>query len=173
MTLTFDDCFNRLVYAEGKLSLDPTDRGNWTGGEVNDGELRGSKYGISAAAYPTLDIAGLTLALVKPIYMRDFWTRMKCAQYDSALAFQMFDAAVNHSPGTAIRFLQRAVGVADDGDAGPVTLRALAGLSVAEAIARFNAERLEFYPKLSGWAQNGRGWINRIAANLRYLSTDT
>ena len=33
---------------EGGLSLDPNDRGNWTGGKKGSGELRGTKYGIAA-----------------------------------------------------------------------------------------------------------------------------
>ena len=43
---------------EGTLSLDPTDTGNWTGGAVGRGTLVGTKYGISAASYPTLEHRG-------------------------------------------------------------------------------------------------------------------
>lgn len=43
----------------------------------------------------------------KAIYLRDFWQRGAMEQYDPAVAFQVFDAAVNHGIETALRMLQR------------------------------------------------------------------
>jgi hypothetical protein len=41
-----------LHKVEGGLSMDERDPGNWTGGAIGKGELRGTKYGISAQTYP-------------------------------------------------------------------------------------------------------------------------
>ena len=68
MTTTFDTAFANVIGLEGGYTDDPRDRGNWTGGTVGQGKLRGTKYGISAAAFPTLDIANLTLDAAKAIY---------------------------------------------------------------------------------------------------------
>lgn len=170
--MTFDEAFERLIGHEGKFTDNPKDKGNWTGGAVGKGVLKGTKYGIAAASYPDLDIKNLTLAQAKAIYKRDFWDRAKADQYDPAIAFQTFDAAVNHGNGNAIRFLQRAVGVADDGKVGPVTLKAVNAMTVTDVLALFNAERLEFYTKLSDWDEFGKGWARRVVGNLRYAAQD-
>lgn len=158
--MTFDEAFDRLIGHEGGYvnhKLDP-------GGET--------KWGISKRAYPDVDIASLTRDQAKAIYRRDYWERAKADQYDGAIAFQLFDAAVNHGIGQAVKFLQRAVGVKDDGIVGPVTLRAVQDTPVADVLMRFNAERLDFYTGLSTWGSFGKGWARRVAGNLRYAAED-
>ncbi len=85
----------------------------------------------------------------------------------------MFDAAVNHGIGNAIRFLQRAVGVADDGVVGKITLGAINEKTLDDVLVLFNAERLEFYSKLKTFDTFGRGWSRRVVSNLRYAAGDT
>jgi len=34
-------------------------------------------------------------------------------------------------------------------------------------VARFNAERLEFMTSLTTWPAFGKGWVRRVAENLR------
>ena len=56
----FDQAFDIVVLGTEKgYQNDPRDPGNWTGGAVDQGTLRGTNFGISAASYPTLDIARL------------------------------------------------------------------------------------------------------------------
>ena len=86
--------------------------------------------------------------------------------------FQALDAAVNHGIGNAVRWIQRAAGVADDGIIGPATLAAVARSEAADLVLNFNAERLEFYAKLGTFDTFGRGWTRRVAGNLRYAAQD-
>lgn len=158
--MNFDKAFDRLIGHEGGYVNDPQDPGGET------------KFGISKRAYPNVDIAALTVDQAKEIYRRDYWERAKADEYDGAIGFRLFDAAVNHGVETAVRFLQRAVDVADDGDIGPVTLAAIRARSVTDVLMRFSAERLIFYTKLSTWDRFGRGWARRVAENLRYSSED-
>lgn len=171
--MNFDEAFERVVGHEGKFQDDPNDRGNWTTGIIGAGQLKGTKFGISAMSYPALDIKSLTLAQAKDIYRRDYWDRAKLDQLDPGLAYQVFDAAVNHGIGNAIRFIQRAVGVADDGSVGPITLSAIRKTSITDLVMLFNAERLMFIVKISTFARYGGGWVNRVAGNLRYGAIDT
>jgi lysozyme family protein len=63
---THDDflrAFELLVGHEGGFTDDPRDTGSWTGGNAGAGQLKGRKYGISAASYPNLDIKNLQLAV--------------------------------------------------------------------------------------------------------------
>lgn len=94
-------------------------------------------------------------------------------QYDAALSFQVFDFAVNSGIETAIRKLQQAAGVADDGHVGPVTVAAIKARSVTDMLMLFIAERLDFWRKLSTWPKFGAGWAGRAAEDLRYAALDT
>lgn len=151
---TFDQAFDTTVGHEGGYVNDQRDPGGET------------KYGISKRAYPSLDIKSLTLADAKAIYKRDYWDRAQCDKLPPGLAFDVFDAAVNSGPGQAIRWLQRAVGVADDGVVGPLTLAAVKRLEPEALQARYNGQRLDFMTRLSTWEVFSRGWARRIAHNL-------
>ncbi|OXE35030.1 MAG: hypothetical protein CGW95_16400, partial [Phenylobacterium zucineum] len=105
----------------------------------------------------------------KAIYKRDYWDRAQCDKLPSDVSFQVFDTAVNSGIGQSIRFLQRAVGVADDGVVGPLTMAAIKRLDAELVAARFNGQRLDFMTRLSTWDTFGKGWSRRIAANLMNL----
>jgi lysozyme family protein len=144
------------------------------GGYVNDARDPGgeTKFGICKRSYPSVDIKGLTRDAAISIYRADFWERVKGDELPRAFAFQALDAAVNHGIGNAVRWLQRAAGVADDGNIGPATLAAISRQEPADLVLAFNAERLEFYAKLAAFDAFGRGWVRRVAGNLRYAAQD-
>jgi lysozyme family protein len=170
--VSFDLAFDRLIGHEGKFTDVRTDCGNWTSGKVGVGELKGTKYGISAMSYPHVDIKSLTLEQAKEIYRRDYWDRAGADEYDGAIGYQVFGAAVNHGIENAVRLLQRAARVADDGYIGPLTLAAVRAMTVTDVLMRFNAARLLFYTNLSTWAEFGRGRARRIVGNLNYGADD-
>jgi lysozyme family protein len=154
--MTFDQVFDKLINHEGGYVFNPHDPGGET------------KFGISKRSYPHLDIHSLTLADAKTIYRRDFWDRAQCDKLHPDLAFDLFDGAVNSGIGQAIRWLQRAVGVADDGVVGPLTLASINRENDTSAIrARYNGHRLDFMTRLSTWDVFGKGWARRIASNLQ------
>jgi len=157
----FDVAFDRLLGSEGGYSNNPAD----PGGETN--------WGISKRSYPNVDIKALTRVGAKAIYERDFWNRIHAEELPDGVAFQVFDFAVNSGIETAVRHLQRAVGVAEDGYWGPVTRAAVAAMSESDIIMRFVASRLDFWTSLSTWSTFGRGWSRRAASDLRYGSEDS
>lgn len=152
--MNFDAAFKKLIGHEGGYVNDPRDPGGET------------KFGISKRAYPDVDIKNLTIDQAATIYLRDYWNRARCDELPPAVAFQVFDTAVNSGIGQAIRFLQRAVGVADDGVVGQLTINAVRRLDPEVVVARFNGQRLEFMTKLSTWDVFGKGWARRVAKNL-------
>jgi len=163
--MSFDQAFERLIGHEGGYVNHPND----PGGETNWGiTLRTAReHGYTG------QMRDLTREQAKDIYRRAYWLRVKADQYNSAIAFQVFDAAVNHGIKQAVRWLQRAVGVTDDGFIGPVTVAAARAANPSDVLARFNAQRLDFYTKLSTWPAFGKGWVRRVAANLQYAAGDT
>lgn len=54
--IIFDEVFWRLIGYEGGYSIDWCDFGNWIGGKVGVGILKGIKYGIVVNIYFNLDI---------------------------------------------------------------------------------------------------------------------
>lgn len=159
--MIFDIAFDRLLGHEGGYVNDPKDPGGET------------KWGISKRSYPDLDIKNLSRDDAKAIYLRDFWNRVDADRLPDGVAFQMFDFAVNSGIETAVRYLQRALGVADDGHWGPVSRAAAAGMSETDMIMLLNAERLDFMTRCKNWPDHGRGWARRIAGNLRYGALDS
>ena len=169
----FNKVFDRVIGHEGGFQADPKDRGNWTSGVVGQGELKGTKFGLAAMTYPHLDIKNLTVDQAKAIYFEDWWVALKMDSYPPALAYQMFDAAVNHGSGRAIQFLQRAVGTKDDGILGPKTMKATAAININDVLMLFIAERLQYFTEVKTWDIYGKGWTRRIVQNLRYAAEDS
>ncbi|WP_342366232.1 glycoside hydrolase family 108 protein [Allopusillimonas ginsengisoli] len=164
-TVTFTTAFERLIGHEGGYSNHSDDPGGETMWGITKRVAQENGY--------TGSMRELTREQAKAIYKTQYWDRARCDEYDGAIAFQVFDAAVNHGIGNAIRFLQRAAGVADDGAMGPVTMEAIKSMSVTDVLARFNAARLTFYTNLSTWPSFGKGWARRIAGNLNYVADDS
>lgn len=158
--MTFRQAIERILSIEGGYVNDPKDPGGET------------KFGISKRSYPLLDIKNLTREQAIAIYERDFWSRAHAEDLRWSVAYQALDFAVNSGCETAIRYLQRALGVADDGHWGPHTAAAAAAMSETDQIMRLNAERLDFMRKLRAWPNFSSGWAGRIAANLRYGAED-
>jgi hypothetical protein len=140
-----EDLFERsMVFLrkwEGGYSNHPDDPGNWTGGRKGHGELKGTKFGISAASYPHLDIANLTQEQADAIYQRDYWQRSGANVLPWPACLLVFDTAVLHGVGTALNW-QEEVGTS------------------AFALA---AKRLRRYTQLDNWSVFGAGWVNRTA----------
>lgn len=159
--ITFDAAIERVLSHEGGYVNNPADPGGET------------QWGISKRSYPGIDIRALTRQKAKDLYFLDFWMPVvDVATSDTALAFQMLDAAVNHGMGNAVRFLQRAVGVADDGHWGPASNAAAALLDDHDKHLLYMAERFEFWASLKSFDTFGRGWTRRGALNLRYIAKD-
>jgi lysozyme family protein len=165
--MRFDDAFDALISHEGVLSMNAQDRGNWSGGQVGQGELKGTKYGISAASYPDEDILHLTLERAKFLYRRDYWLPIELLP--PSVRFDVFDMAVNSGVRKAVETLQEAVESPADGILGPVTYKAVAAMPPARVRARFNGCRLEYLADLTSWPAFSRGWARRIAKNLKAI----
>lgn len=153
--MRFEEAFERLLGHEGGYSMDSRD----PGGETN--------WGISKRSYPALHIAILTQYDAMAIYKRDFWDKCQCDSLPPEVRFDLFDGAVNSGIGQAVKWLQRAARVADDGVIGPQTIAAFRAIPGAVVQARYNGHRLEFMTGLKTWPAFGTGWARRIANNLK------
>jgi len=154
----FDRAFDALLGNEGGYVNNPKD----PGGETN--------FGITVAVARAYGYSGsmreMPLATAKAIYRTQYWPK----QFDEmpyAVAFQMFDGAVNSGLAQSVKWLQRALAVKDDGTIGSLTMAALAKADPLVVVIRYNAARLLYLTSLPAWATFGKGWANRIAGNLQ------
>ena len=117
MNAAFDRAVTFVLAHEGGYINSPADPGGET------------KYGISARAYPGVDIANLTLNAARDIYRRDYWTPLAGDEMPDQLALVLFDSAVNRGLKRTSKWLQCALnrinpdkpGLAEDGVLGPAT----------------------------------------------------
>ena len=156
---SFLKAFSNLIGVEGGFTDNPKDDGNWTGGKQGSGMLKGTKYGIAAASYPHLDIPNLTLEQAQELYYKDFWLACKADKLPFPIANALFDCAVNSGVRTAVKLLQRACGVAEDGVIGAVTIEAASKEGVLIA---FMTARAMFYTRLAKFELFGKGWMKRL-----------
>lgn len=164
----FRAAFERTLGHEKGFQRDPADSGNWTGGRVGVGQLKGTKFGISAAAYPAEDIEGLTINRAMELYWRDYWGAAGCSLVPEVMRDDLFDVAVLAGVGAARRMLQRAAGVHDDGEIGRLTMLAISSFEPYRLAARFQGQFLDYLNNNpQKWARFGRGWAQRVAENLK------
>ncbi|AAR97669.1 glycoside hydrolase family 108 protein [Bordetella bronchiseptica] len=162
--MDFDTAFDRLIGHEGGYSNNPADPGGETMWGVTAAVARANGY-----TGPMRDMPRDT---AKAIYRARYWTPVRGDMLPPAVAFQVFDAAVNHGTGQAAKWLQAAVGTAQDGQIGPLTLNAAAGMNPTMLALLFNSARMMFYTNLPTWPTFGKGWARRVAGNLKYAAED-
>lgn len=162
----FDSAFEKVLGAEGVLSMDPKDKGNWTGGNVGVGELKGSKYGISAAAFPHIDIANLSLAGAKLLAYNYYWAPIRGDQMPPAIAPAVFDMAYNQGIVQAAKTVQKACGAEVDGAIGPATIAKLYGMDLKVLMKNLTVERILVYSTLAMWPTYKHSWTDRSIGAL-------
>ena len=156
--MTFDEAFTRLLGHEGQYSNHSQDPGGETCWGVTIAVARANGY--------TGPMRDMSVDAARVIYRREYWDKCRADSMSDAVRFPLFDAAVNSGVGQSVKWLQRALGVIDDGAIGPVTLDAQKNLPGAVVAARMLGHRLQFMSGLPTWPAFGRGWANRIAKNL-------
>jgi len=155
--------FDRALGHEGGYTNDPRDPGNWTGGKVGVGKLLGTKFGIAANTFPDLDIKNLTAEHARKIYKDLYWDKVKGDELPAGIDWAVFDYAINSGPFRAIVGLQRALGVADDGKLGPVTLEAIRKANPRRVVNALCDERLKLMKSLRHWPTYKKGWTRRVS----------
>lgn len=156
-------CLNVTLKHEGGYTNNRKDRGNWTSGKVGVGTLKGTKYGIAAHAYPSLDIKNLTVNDVKPIYEKDYWKPARCENLPFGVDLAVFDFAVNSGVSRSVRYLQSVVGAKQDGKAGNETVTKTAAMSGKAVIQKLSAKRMTFIHGIPNFSAFIKGVSRRVA----------
>lgn len=161
-----DEAIALMIRIEGGFVNNPRDPGGAT------------KYGITQARlnewrnnghddFPA-NVADLTSDQAAAIYHVIDWDAMHCDNMPAPLACLLLNSAVNQGEPTAVRLLQAALGVAQDGLVGPGTLEAIRTWrspympeqTLAEEFAARVAVRYVSLDRFEDWAE--LGWFRRL-----------
>ena len=156
--MNFDSAFDIVLKHEGGYVHHPSDPGGATNMGITEAVARRVGY-----RGPMQD---LPVELAKRIYREDYWNAVRADQLPPAIRYAVFDAAVNSGPAQSIRWLQRALGVQDDGVLGPITLSTANQANPDALRARIVAQRLTFLTNLNTFSTFGRGWTRRCCEIL-------
>ena len=153
MNYSFDQYFEWLIPWEGTVVENvPGDRGGLT------------RFGVDQRSHPTVNIRALTKAKAKEIYRSDYWRAIAGDQLQPRTAWAVMDSAVNCGTKQAVRWLQRALNVEDDGRLGPVTLSAAEASPdgpVAMSVLRQRGDHYLALGKRPQFRKFQKGWMNR------------
>jgi len=173
--MTPDDLIDDLIRREGGYVDHPADRGGPT------------KYGITqrtlsewrGVQVSKQEVRDLTETEARAIYRRNYITRPGFHRIaDPDVQGLVVDMGVNHGVINAVKMIQRAVGVTDDGVFGPQSLAAVNSMNPAKGYRRIVGQRARFFgriisrdPELARAREAGfdlqaefaSGWLNRIA----------
>lgn len=146
---------------EGGYSNHPSDPGGPTKYGVTLKTLRAHRRNPNLKAD---DVKALTLAEAEDVYRRSYWTQSGGDLLPAGLDYSAFDYGVNSGPATAVKRLQRVLGIGQDGIVGSQTLAAIDAYpgGVGEVIKAYGEERMRYLRSLGTWGTFGRGWTIRV-----------
>ena len=150
----FERALGEVLRHEGGYVNNPVDPGGETNFGITRTTARAHGYRGSMRTIP--------MPLVERIYRRSYWAAVRGDDLPTGVDLAVFDFAVNSGPQRAAQFLQRAVGVDDDGHIGPITLGAVAAADPAKLVRALCADRLTWLRTLKTWRHFGRGWTRRV-----------
>jgi lysozyme family protein len=154
----WEKAFQAVLKHEGGFVNHPKDPGGMTnlgvtkkvweefvGREVDESEMR-----------------ALTPDVVKPLYKKNYWDKIKGDQLPSGVDYAAYDLAVNSGTGRAAKYLQRIAGVPDDGVIGPKSMESILACDPEQTVDAICDMRLDFLQRLPTWNTFGKGWGRRV-----------
>ena len=161
----FNKCLEIVLHHEGGYVNHPKDPGGMTNMGVTK-RVYEEWVGYSVSENTMQNLKEEDVA---PIYKKNYWDRVKGDDLPEGLDLCIFDFAVNAGPGRAAKFLQKLIGVTQDGGIGPQTLGALQSaigedvrIQTREMIEKYQSMRQEYYESLSTFETFGRGWTRQV-----------
>lgn len=108
------------------------------------------------------DLKRMTWEQAAKVYRSQYWNKVRGDDLPPGVDYTVFDFAVNSGPSRAAKFLQRIVGVEQDGEIGPITLAAVNRMAPADVINGVCDARLSFMQGLKTWPTFRKGWSRRV-----------
>lgn len=171
----FKYALSKTLKWEGGYQANPNDPGNYN----QNKELVGTNHGISAPALEehlmrpvtVEDMKGLSVDVAAEIY-RTYWQSIRGDEIrDHRVAALIFDMAVNHGVASAVRLIQRVMGLRPDGRMGPMTISWINGADAEALIKKAVAARIALYERIiarrPAMRVFRRGWLRRAESFIQ------
>lgn len=168
--MSIEKYITRIIEREGGFVDHPSDKGGPT------------KFGITLTTLSEWrkkdvskdDVNNLQTAEAYEIYKTKYLLNSGINNIaDDHLKALMLDAAVNHGISRAVKFLQEALKIQQDGVIGPVTIQCANAASIPLLKLKYLAIRIRFYGAIitdnPTQAVFAKGWLNRSAELLEEL----
>ena len=163
----FERAFSLILELEGGYVNDPDDPGGAT------------KYGISKAANPDVDIENLTITQAKQIYLTRYWKPYNVGLLPPPIAVAVFACGVNIGMNVAIRYLQTTINwlallkgydtqLKVDGIIGGYTSAAAYKFQQNELLLEYLMRIVQHYNDI-GNKKYIRGWIKRVIDTKNFI----
>lgn len=159
--MSFERAVNLVLAEEGGFVNHPQDPGGATNLGITQRTLDRVRDEHPEMNLPRW-VQQLTKQHAKDIYRRAYWDPPRCGLMPMPVALVVFDMTIQHGLPNAVRMLQRALGVTDDGVLGPLTRRALDDAILDSLLTELAAQRMVFYGSLSTFRTFGLGWARRM-----------
>ena len=158
MNENWEKSFQMVLKHEGGYVNNPKD----PGGMTNLGVTKKVWEEFVGHEVDETAMRALTPELVKPLYKKNYWDKIKGDQLPIGVDYASYDLAVNSGTGRAAKYLQRIAGVPDDGVIGPKSMEAIQSCDPEQTVDAICDMRLEFLKKLPTWETFGKGWGRRV-----------
>jgi lysozyme family protein len=159
MRENFEKCLEAMLVHEGGFVSNPHDPGGATCNGVTQAVYDSWREENSL---PQQSVRLISHDEVEKIYKQKYWNAVKGDALPSGVDYCVFDFGFNSGPKRAIRYLQNAVGVAADGELGPVSLVTINVADAKMLVRTICFKRLNFLKQLKTWKYFGRGWTKRV-----------
>lgn len=171
MQKNFEQVMDWVLEHEGGFDDDPVDPGGPT------------KYGITIFDIATREgvshtklkrgnatwnqlrevVRALTLPEAKEIYRTKYWNVCRADELSSGVDYCVVDFGINSGTSRSIKYLQKIVGVVDDGKLGPISMGAINKVDPTYVINQMSSRREAFVRQIGTFKRFGKGWLRRIA----------
>lgn len=170
MKTPMERALDRLMQEEGGFVNDPKDPGGATNMGITLATLRACHWDVNNdGEIDATDIRDLQPDQARSIARSRYWDRCRCDELPSLVNELVFDFAYHSGPTAAIKGLQRAAGIVDDGLIGTGTLHAVCQQTSDEMACRVMDERNRLLvrsidPRTGQplWPVYGKGWNRRL-----------
>lgn len=134
------------------------------GGATNKGVTQRvyDDFRVNNGVFPR-SVKHIQQAEVETIYRKQYWDACRCDDLPAGVDYCVFDFAVNSGTNRAARYLQRAVGVLEDGKIGPITIAAAKAKCASDTINGICDSRMAFLKQLGTFPVFGKGWSRRVS----------
>lgn len=159
MRANFAQSLSLVLQHEGGYVNHPRDPGGATNRGVTQTVYNDWRVG---SGLPERGVRDITDAEVMAIYKKLYWDKVKGDELPVGVDYCVFDFAVNSGVSRSTRYLQRSLGVVEDGIIGPATLKAAQAAEADCLVDGVCNARLSFLKGLTPFNTFGKGWTRRV-----------